>query len=63
MMPRIKAGLRLRSAVCSTEVMVIQAPADDVDVRCGGAPLFDLGASAEAGATPSADAAEGTQLG
>jgi hypothetical protein len=42
---------------------VIQAPADDVDVRCGGAPLIDLGASGEPGATPSADAADGTQLG
>jgi hypothetical protein len=63
MMPRIKAGTRLRSAVCTTEVMVIQAPADDVDVRCGGAPLIEFGARAEPGAAPAANAAGGTQLG
>jgi hypothetical protein len=63
MMPRLKAGVRLRSAVCSTEVMVIRAPADDVDVRCGGAPLIDLATSGEPGAAPAANAAGGSQLG
>lgn len=62
-MPRLKAGTRLRSAVCTTEVMVIQAPADEVDVRCGGAPLLDLTAKPEPGAAPAANAAGGTQLG
>jgi hypothetical protein len=63
MMPRLKAGTRMRSAVCTTEVMVIQAPADDVDVRCGGAPLLDLAAKPEPGAAPAPSAAAGTQLG
>ena len=62
-MPRLKPGTRLRSAVCTTEVMVIQAPGDEIDVRCGGASLIDFGAKPDAGAAPAADAAGGTQLG
>jgi len=62
-MPRMKPGTRLRSAVCTTEVMVIQAPADDVDVRCGGAPLLDLVEKPAPGATPAPDASGGTQIG
>lgn len=62
-MPVLKAGSRLRSAVCSTEVMVIQAPASDVDVRCGGAPLVPLGVAVAAGATPAPERAGGTQIG
>jgi hypothetical protein len=62
-MPVLKAGSRMRSAVCSTEVMVIQAPAGDVDVRCGGAPLVPLGTAPAAGAAPAPGAAGGTQIG
>jgi hypothetical protein len=37
----LKSGLRLKSAVCDTELMVIRAPAGvDVDIRCGGAPML-----------------------
>jgi len=62
-MPRMKPGTRLRSAVCTTEVMVIQAPADDVDVRCGGTSLLDLVAQPAPGAAPAAEAAGGTLIG
>ena len=62
-MPRMKPGARLRSAVCTTEVMVIQAPADDVDVRCGGASLLDLVAQPAPGAAPAPEAAGGTLIG
>ena len=62
-MAQLKAGSRLKSAVCDTEVMVVLAPDGDVDVTCGGAPMFDLGGEAPAGATLSDDAAEGTQIG
>ena len=60
-MALLKAGSRLRSAVCATEVMVIQAPSSDVDVRCGGAPLVPLG-TAPTG-SPAPDAAGGTRIG
>ena len=32
----LKPGTRLASAVCETEVVVVKAPAADVDLRCGG---------------------------
>lgn len=36
----LKPGLALKSAACTTDVMVIRAPAGaDVDLRCGGAPM------------------------
>lgn len=41
---QLKPGLRLESATCDTQVVVVKAPADDVDVRCGGAPMRELGA-------------------
>jgi hypothetical protein len=53
----------MRSAVCATEVMVVAAPPDDVEVTCGGAPMVDIGAEPPAGAAVSPDAAGGTALG
>jgi hypothetical protein len=62
-MASLKAGRRLRSAVCSTEVMVIAAPEADVELRCGGAPMIDHESQPEPGATPDPDAKGGTQIG
>ena len=41
----IRPGTRLESATCATQVIVVKAPKDatDVDVRCGGAPMRELG--------------------
>ena len=38
-MPALKAGSRLKSTVCTTEVIVVKAPAAEVAVSCGGAPM------------------------
>lgn len=46
----LKAGSRLRSAVCETEIVVVKAPAGDVDVRCGGAPMVPVSDEAPGGA-------------
>jgi hypothetical protein len=62
-MAQLKAGTRMRSAVCATEVMVVAAPPDDVEVTCGGAPMIDIGDDPPAGASLAPDAAEGTALG
>lgn len=43
-MPSLKAGTRLTSAVCDTEIIVIRAVAGDHDLRCGGQPMLELGA-------------------
>ena len=59
----MKAGSRWRSAVCSTEVMVIQAPERELHVSGGGAPLVELEAELAPGAEPAPDAREGTQIG
>ena len=62
-MHKLKPGTRIRSAVCDTEVMVIAAPAGEIEVTCGGAPMFAIGGEAPVGATLSAEASAGTQLG
>ena len=60
----LKPGTKLKSAVCSTEVIVVKAPPGPVDLRCGGAPMAPPGA-ADAGPTGSVSAAHaaGTHLG
>ena len=44
---QLKPGTRLESVTCATQVVVVRAPADDVDVRCGGEPLQEIGAGSE----------------
>ena len=62
-MPPIKPGTRLRSAVCTTEVMVVAAPKEaEVDLCCGGTSMIDV-AGEPTGGAPSPDFADGTQLG
>jgi hypothetical protein len=59
---QLKAGLRLRSATDACEVVVVKAPADAVDLRCGGHAFLP----ADAEVTPQSIEAgfdEGTQLG
>ena len=36
---QLKAGMRLKSQADACEVVVVKAPADPVDLRCGGHPL------------------------
>lgn len=45
----LKPGLRLESATCDAQVVVVKAPkeAADVDVRCGGEPMRELGAGGD----------------
>lgn len=60
-MGTLKAGSRVQSAVCMTEVMVVQAPTGEVDLRCGGAAMIDMGTDKSDG-TPDG-AGSGTQIG
>jgi len=59
----LKPGTRLRSAVCETTVMVVKAPGDDVDLRCGGVPMRAISEQREDGQAPSAPHTNGTQRG
>jgi hypothetical protein len=63
-MAKLRPGLRLKSAVCTTEVMVVAAPAEaEVEITCGGAPLLALGAAPQSGVMLAEGAAGGTLLG
>lgn len=62
-MVQLKAGSRLRSAVCEGEVMVVMAPKEEVEVTCGGAAMVPLGSEPPSGQTISEDAAGGIQIG
>jgi len=63
-MPEIKPGTRLRSAVCTTEVMVVAAQRDAaVELCCGGQPMLDVGTVPTPADTPAPGFSSGTQLG
>ena len=59
----LKAGTRLKSAVCETQVIAVRAPAGDVVVTCGGHPLLLIDAEVPAGLSMEAGHDGGTQLG
>ena len=58
----LKTGERLRSATDTTEVIVVRAPSESVDLRCGGHAMVPLDADAS-NAAIEAGFDEGTQLG
>lgn len=60
---RLTPGSRLRSQVCTTEVIAIQSPGTDVDLRCGGEPMVDLKAEIPPGKKPATDLDAGNQIG
>jgi len=45
----LKPGKRLRSAVCSTELMVVKAPATAIQLVCGGTPMYAPGEAVPVG--------------
>jgi hypothetical protein len=59
---QVRAGQRLKSTACDTEVVVVRAPDGDIDVRCGGEPMVPTDEDAPKGSVqPGFD--EGTLLG
>jgi hypothetical protein len=59
---KLRAGTRLRSSVCDTQVVVVRASDDDVELRCGGQPLVPLDATVTHQEL-SPDLGEGTAIG
>jgi len=59
----LKPGTRLRSAVCTTEVMVVRAPKEDVDAHCGGAPLLPIAEQRDESLSPAESHTGGSQMG
>jgi hypothetical protein len=58
----LRAGSRLKSTVCDTEVIAVKAPGGDVDIRCGGAPMAEANTEFEKGSIAEGLDA-GTQMG
>ena len=46
---KLTAGTRLRAAVGHAEFVVVKAPGEEVDLRCGGHPVVELGDAQPAG--------------
>ncbi|MCY3884639.1 MAG: hypothetical protein OXG24_06925 [Gammaproteobacteria bacterium] len=57
----LSTGQRLKSGVCTTEIMVITAPQEDLDLTCGGAPMTSNGDESNVSLDPAF--AEGTTIG
>ena len=51
-MTEIAAGQRLRSQACGTEVIVVRAPDQPVELTCGGSPMTAEPAAVGAAARP-----------
>lgn len=62
-MPEFKPGTRLKSAVCNSEVMVVLAPAAELQLTCGGVPMVEIGTEVPGGEEISPDHSGGTQIG
>jgi hypothetical protein len=62
-MRTLKPGLRLKSAVCSTEVMVIRAPALEALLACGGTEMLSMSEAAPSGVAIDSQHAAGTLIG
>jgi hypothetical protein len=60
---QLKPGTRLKSAVDTTEVVVVRAPKDDVDLRCGGQPMVAAGTEAASSGSIDAAHSSGTLIG
>lgn len=59
---QLRPGTKLKSTVDATEVVVVKAPKDDVDLRCGGHPMA-AGGDAAGEATLDAAHSSGTKIG
>ena len=60
---KLRSGQKLHSAVCDAQVVVVRAPADDVELSCGGAPLLAEGEDAPGGAELDASLGEAVKVG
>jgi hypothetical protein len=60
---QLKPGMRLKSQVCETQVVVVRAAPSPVDVRCGGVEMVEASAVPNDGLTVQAGFDAGTLLG
>lgn len=60
---QLKPGQRLRSQVCTTEVIIVRAPKAELDLECGGRPMVDLAEAVITEAAPAPGLDTGSELG
>ena len=60
---QLKPGQRLRSQVCTTEVIIVRAPRAVLELACGGKPMVDIAEPVAADATPAPGLDTGSDLG
>jgi hypothetical protein len=60
---QVKPGSRWKSAVDTTEVVVVRPPKGEATIECGGHPMVPLGTDVPAGLTLSPDFSAGTSVG
>ncbi|HEX4661874.1 MAG TPA: hypothetical protein VH307_31145 [Streptosporangiaceae bacterium] len=63
MTPTMRPGVRLRSAVCDVEVIVVRASVPELDLRCGGQQMQPVDRAHPRAGGPMAGFDAGTQLG
>lgn len=60
----VKTGTRLRSQVCSTEVIIVRAADSLEDLRAGGVPMVPIdGGAADSAGSPQEGFADGNVIG
>jgi hypothetical protein len=59
----LKPGLRLKSAVCATEIMVIRSPGTEALITCGGTEMIAVTEAAASGAKLDPAQAGGSLIG
>ena len=59
----LKPGSRWKSAVCTTEVVVVRPPKSPVSLECGGQPMIGQAETRAEGTAPAEGQATGTQMG
>ncbi|MET0371788.1 MAG: hypothetical protein ABW039_10475 [Sphingobium sp.] len=59
----LKPGSRWKSAVCTTEVVIVRPPKTPVSLECGGHPMVALADAAPEGLELSPDFSAGTSVG
>ncbi|WP_280507352.1 hypothetical protein [Nocardia flavorosea] len=58
-----KTGIRLRSQVCTTEVIIVRAADSLDDLRAGGVPMVPIDGPAPSGGGPQEGFADGNLIG
>jgi hypothetical protein len=59
----LKVGVRLRSQVCTTEVIVVRMGDESAALNCGGFPMVDLTHARDSEFALAGDFAEGSLIG